>query len=331
MKDEPPPRSRTQVQAAPPVIHHYDEDETLLAQWLRRGYEKGAKFWLLVGGVVAAVALLSIVVGGLSAGKSVAQETWAELMLAKNTDDQVRIAESQPETAAAPWALLQAAEGRYAEGVGHLPSDREAAGPLLNRAYELFGQAYRDAKPEIELGDLLKRLAALGMGRALEARNELDKAREQYRSVAKQWPDTPEGRQAAALAERLDRPEAAEFYKKLYAFKPREVNLPPGGSSTLDLPLGQPPLGGSLFPSTTGGLPPLPPLTRPTTPPRTGGGDFPGQVFENNPPPPRVRPPRVGGPRMGRSPPSRSAEAPAPRAARPCRPPSCRRPPPSSA
>jgi tetratricopeptide (TPR) repeat protein len=302
MKDEPPLRHKSHVQPSPTVIHHYEDDETLLARWLRRGYEKGAKFWFLVGGVAVVIAVLMVLVSGLSAGRSVTHQAWAELMMAKGADDQVRIAEAQAATPAAPWALLQAAEGRYDEGVRELPGNREAAGPLLNRAYELFEQAYREADPKAELGDALKRLAALGMGRALEARNELERAKDQYRSVAKQWPDTPEGRQAARLAERLERPENVEFYKKLYAFKPKEVTVPPGGTSTLDLPFGHPPLDGPILPtgplpSSGVPIPPLPPMSPPTTPaapPKTGGGEFPGQVFENNPPPapaPATNPP----------------------------------------
>ncbi|MEO6811643.1 MAG: hypothetical protein ABI353_21230, partial [Isosphaeraceae bacterium] len=231
------------------------------------------------------------------AGKAVTYSAWTDLMTAKNADDQFRIAESEAETPVAPWALLHAAAGRYQEGFEDLPTNKEAALPLLNRAYEMFDQAYREANPELQ--DDLRQLAAIGMARTLEARNELDKAIKQYDEVAKQWPDSATGAQARALAEQLRKSENVEFYSKLYAFKPREVELPPGGSFPLDpssgfpldalgLPSNHPALNSPTMPAgalpSLPGLPDLPRLPS-SSPPKTGGGELPGGIFENNPPP----------------------------------------------
>jgi tetratricopeptide (TPR) repeat protein len=292
MKDEPS-HSKHQAQAAPTVIHHYEDDETLLYRWLRRGAEKGARFWFMVAGVIVVVLGLSVLASGLVAGRAEANQAWADLLLAKSPDEQVRLAEAQPNNPAAPWALLQAAEGRYREGLDDLPANHEAAGPLLNRAYELFDQAYREADPKRDAD--LKRLASFGMARTLEARNELDKAITQYERVANDWPETAEGRQATRLAKQLRQPESVEFYRKLYAFKPKEVTLPPGGSSPLGgiLPPDHPALGGPTIPAgplpSPPGVPSPPDVTPPASPtpgttPKTGGGTLPNQIFENNPP-----------------------------------------------
>lgn len=306
MKDEPhAPKHLTQN--APTVIHHPEEDDTLLKQWLDRGLAQGPKFWLLVAGVAVVLVGLMVLVGSLTAGKAVTYSAWTDLMTAKNADDQFRIAESESETPVAPWALLHAAEGRYREGFEDLPTNKEAALPLLNRAYEMFDQAYREANPELQ--DDLRQLAALGMARTLEARNELDKAIKQYDEVAKQWPDSAVGTRAKAIAEQLRKPESVDFYTKLYAFKPREVELPPGGSfplgsgsgggfplDSLGLPPNHPALNGPTTPA--GALPGLPDLPGipPSSPPKTGGGELPGGVFENNPPPAPSPEPRAATP-----------------------------------
>lgn len=277
MKDDSKPRHLTHEQAAPTVLHHDHGDQTLLYQWFVRAASKGPKFWLLAGGTAAVILVLAMLSGGLSKGKDVQQSAWTELMLSKSVEDQFRVAETYPETKAASWALLQAAEGRFREGLDNLPSNTEAAGPLLNRARELFEQAERDAPA----GAPQKRLAALGVARTLEARNELPRAIEQYQAVAEAYPDTPEGKLATALAERLKKPESVEFYRQLYAYKAPEASLPPstpsldgllspGGSMPLNLP-------------TLPGLPPA--LDAPTTPspePKTEdtSGELPESLFE---------------------------------------------------
>ena len=76
----------------------------------------------------------------------------------------------------------------------------------------------------------------IGKARCLEARNELAKAIEQYELVVKNWPDSPEAEQAKKLAEALKKPEAAAFYKELYAYNPPKVTLPPLGNERLNFP-----------------------------------------------------------------------------------------------
>ena len=67
-------------------------------------------------------------------------------------------------------------------------------------------------------------------------RNELPKAIEQYQSVAKDWPGTPEADEARRFAEALKDPQAAAFYKELYAYSPTKMTLPPDGTETLPSP-----------------------------------------------------------------------------------------------
>jgi len=78
----------------------------------------------------------------------------------------------------------------------------------------------------------------MGKARTLEIRNELPKAIDQYRLVAKQWPGSPEAEEAQQIADKLQGPQAAAFYKELYAYSPTKMTLPPLSTENLpDLPV----------------------------------------------------------------------------------------------
>ena len=239
MSDPTRPKHEFPPEVVPPVVHTEPVDETMLAAWLRRTMSQGPKSWALTLGMVALVVAAFYFGNGLVAGKVETNQEWAALMLAKDDDDRLRVAESSSYPIE-PWALIQGAEGRYREGFENLPANRDAAMPLLSRAVELF----TDAERKSPAGSASKRIAALGMARALEARNERDKALDQYRAVAKAYPAEAEGKRAATLADRLARPDSEEFYKRLFAFEPRKATLPglPGTSGSL-LPPGLPSFG----------------------------------------------------------------------------------------
>jgi hypothetical protein len=278
MKDEPQTRLRPHEVPSTTVVHHYEEERTLLERWLRRGWQRGPKFWVVVVAAVAAVVVFFTFLTTWSSSAPKGAKAWIELMVAKNATDQEKVADENADSRAASWALLRAAEDRYNEGLGDLPTNREAALPLLRQALELFQRAEQEAPKNAAQ----KRLAAFGIARAHEARNELDSAIRQYQAVASNYPGTEEAKQAERLAKELARPESIEFYKNLYAFKPREVTLPPGGRGMFDLPTDHPPLGIPGLPSPSSSPAPGPTST---IPPATGGGELPKQVFENPPPP----------------------------------------------
>lgn len=235
MKDEPRPVHEHE-HATPTVIHHPEEDMTILARWLHRGMEQGPRFWLWLGGAIVSLVALALLTSGLAAGKSATSQAWIELVPAKTAEDQLKIAEAHPKTPVADWAMLQAAMDEYGNGLVDLttPGKKETAGPRLKKALELFQQVAREAPKDSSqaLG------AAMGVARTLEARNELPEAIKQYRRVSSDWAGTPEARQAESLAKALEDPENVTFYKELYAYKApagtTPVTLPPGGSGSFD-------------------------------------------------------------------------------------------------
>jgi hypothetical protein len=221
--------------ALPPVLHHPDETEPVLRRWITDAMENQARFWGIIGTVVAGLILIVVLYSSFSGAQSATDAAWTKLESAKSASERVEIAKDYPKTPAALAALLQAATEFYNQGLAGLPSDRDVAEPTLRKAGDLFEQVATEAPPD----SAQARVAALGVARSLEARNHLDKAIKQYEKVAgnKAWAGTDEAKEANRLAKLLSRPESVAFYKSLYAYKPAEATLSPGGIDRLNFPM----------------------------------------------------------------------------------------------
>ncbi len=226
--------------AAPTVIHDPEQDMTILARWVHRGMAQGPKFWYLLGGVVVVVVALSMLANGLARGRSSVGRAWTELNAAQTPSQKVEVADAYPGTEIAHVARLQAASDHFFTATRDLPANREAAGPQLQKALELFRQVAKESPKDSP--EALS--AAMGTARTLEARNELPEAIEAYKAVASGWPASPEARNAEALAKRLEDPEVVAFYKELYTYKAPAASLPPGLPGFSGLPADHPPLNG---------------------------------------------------------------------------------------
>lgn len=242
MKHEPPIRTHSPDEPPATVIHHYEQDQTLLARWLQGLFAKGATFWFLAISTSAVVIVAGYLISGLLSTPSTTSRAWTEVMLAGTTEDFQKVAESDSDTSAGRWSALRAATLRYGDAIKLLPGDRESAAPLLKQALEGFEAIEGDSKAD----PMLQRLAILGAARTLETQDDLPKAIEQYEKIAKNWPDTDDGKAALKRADRLKSPEVVAFYKKFSSYKPRlgPTSLPPRGSNGIDLPLDHPPLDG---------------------------------------------------------------------------------------
>lgn len=213
--------------AVPPVLHHPEaDDRTILARWLQRGIEKGPAFWVLMGGAVVVVVALAALVSGLAASRTADPQAWADLMAAKTAEESLKVADAHPDSPLAEAARLQAANQEYAQGFDALsnPAQRDLAGARLKKALDLYRQVAQGTAE----GSPNAPIAAFGVARTLEARNELPEAIKQYREVAKKYPGTPEATRSEALAKALEDPQNVEFYRELYAYKPPATATPPG-------------------------------------------------------------------------------------------------------
>jgi hypothetical protein len=217
--------------SAPTVIHHPEEKMTALGRWTHHLIKEPKKD-LNWGLTIVAGLLAGVVVWNLIGSGARTSDVWQKLNAAKKPDERITIAKENPSSLAANWAVLQAATEIYNQALADMPNNRDVASPMFKRAGELFDQVVRESPKDSPQS----RVASLGKARALEARNDLAKAIEQYRLVAKNWPATAEADESKRQAEVLEKPEAATFYKELYAYSPAKVTLPPLGSEDLKLP-----------------------------------------------------------------------------------------------
>jgi len=265
----------------PTVIHDPEENMMVLARWTHRAMKNPAKFWAAIAAVVVGLLALVMLSNVVWTGSSANSEVWARMESVKSPADRVQLAEDFPGSPAATWARLQAATEYYNQGFADLPNNRDVALPNLQKAVANFDEVAREAPKDSPQA----RAAALGKARALEARNELAKAIEQYDLVAKNWPDSTEAVQARQLAAALKKPEAVAFYKEFYAYAPTKVTLPPLGTQNLNMPLmpapGSTGLGFLPAEDNPGGLLPSIPLLPPPPPsPFTKGDAAPAKSLD---------------------------------------------------
>ena len=248
MKHEPAPRTHSPDEPPATVIHHYEEDQTLLARWLSRAASKGPSFWILTVGCVAVVAAVGYFVNSLLATPSQASEGWQEMILASSTEDFQRLAETQSTSPVGPWAALQAASARYRDAVSRLPNERDAAAPILTQALEGFREVEKHAKAD---EPMLRRLAMMGVARTLETSDDLPGAIAEYEAIAKEWPDSSDGKGAAKRVSTLKDPKVIAFYKKFETYKarPGETTIGPRGTNRFEMPPGHPPVDGAIMPA----------------------------------------------------------------------------------
>lgn len=272
MKHEPAPRHHSPDDPPQTVIHHYEEDQTLLARWLQRAMAKGASFWILVGGCVAVVLTVGYLVSGLLAAPSVVGQGWQEMILAGSVEDFQRLAETQANTQVGPWAALQVASSRYRDAFSRLPADRDSAAPILTQALEGF----REVEKETKDNPIIRRLAMVGIARTLETQDQLPDAIAAYEAIAKEWPTSEDGKAAAKSASRLKEPEVVAFYRKFETYKPKAgaTTIGPRGTNTIDLPKGHPPIDEGILPA--------PSLLNGVRAGDVGNGELPSDVFQKS-------------------------------------------------
>jgi tetratricopeptide (TPR) repeat protein len=232
-KATPPIPVRHQLEhVVPTVIHNPEQDMTALGRLTYHVLQDPRKYSTWALAVLLAVLALIFVTNFSSGGRSRNSEAWAKLEAAKKVEERVDVAKQFPNTSAATWALLQAASEYYINAFTDLPRNPEVALGGFKKSLDLFDRVYR----EVPKDSFQSRTALLGVARSLEARNDLTKAIEKYELIVTNWPGTPEAEQAKQLAESLRNPDAASFYKQLYAYSPTKVTLPASGSKDIDLP-----------------------------------------------------------------------------------------------
>ncbi len=216
----------------PTVIHHPEEKMTALARLTRRLLLEPGRFATWALGILAVILAVYVAANWTSSSRSKTSELWNSLYTETKPEVLAENARKYRGTAASEWALLHAANEYYTTAMGDLPNNRDVAINNVKKALELYEQIANEAPKD----SFQARAALFGKARCMEARNELSQAIAQYELVASTWPGTPEAEQAKEFAEALKKPEAAAFYKELFAYSPPRVTLPPLGSERFNFP-----------------------------------------------------------------------------------------------
>jgi hypothetical protein len=177
----------------------------------------------------AALALLVAVVAAIFAwsylsaqSERKAAEGWDELYTALDSsttqEDLTAVATRYSDTSVGPWARVTLADVLANEGTLEIMTNKSAAREKLQRAAEEYQAVLLDVKDSM----LLQR-ATFGLARAHEALGTPDalaSARQEYRSIGEQWPDSPYKKDADERAAALDTTSTKEFYDWLARYEP---------------------------------------------------------------------------------------------------------------
>ena len=156
-------------------------------------------------------------------------EGWDEYFDAMNTRDPREglsdLVERYAGTSVGHWARIVLADLQLDDGTNRLFVDKAGGREELQKTIE----AYQAILIESNEPMLLQR-ATFGLARAREALGkDLAKAREEYRSIAQKWPDSPFAAPAEARARDLDRVDTKDFYDWFAKYEPpRPMSREPG-------------------------------------------------------------------------------------------------------
>jgi hypothetical protein len=134
------------------------------------------------------------------------------------------------------WSRLTLADIQLEAGTNRLLEDRKLANDELTEARETFQAILLEStEPTI-----LER-ATFGLARASETLGDLEKARQEYQSLAITWPDSPFAATAKARAEDLKETPTKKFYDWLARYEPppplrNEPGTPGVGPNFLEEP-----------------------------------------------------------------------------------------------
>ncbi len=202
----------------------------VLADSLARWIDKAKPYSRAALAVVIAL-VAGVFVWGYQSAQSVRRQSegWSEYYDAMMTRDPRErlgdIAERYAGTSVAHWSRAVLADIQLDDGTNRLFTDRAGAREELQKALEDYQAILRESDEP-----MLTQRATFGLARAREGlAKDLIKAREEYRSIATKWPDSPYAAPAEARAKDLDRLATKTFYDWFAKYEPpRPMSKEPG-------------------------------------------------------------------------------------------------------
>lgn len=194
-----------------------------LADWMGSSVETAKPYTKLVLGVlVAAVVIVGSVMylSGQTAKRQA--EGWDKYFagLTQPTPDQLQsVADTYRGTSVGNWSRLELADVQAVRGTDALFKDRAEANESLRQAQ----QNYAIVADDPTAGDIPRQRALLGLARVNESLNELDRARETYNRLLKEFPNCAHVDEANRRLADLERPATKAFYDWFAAQNPQPV------------------------------------------------------------------------------------------------------------
>ena len=191
-----------------------------LAEWLAKSVASIRPYqnMILTAVVVFLVAALGYTLWSHEVA-SRSSQAWDEFNTALGSRDTAKIAkiiEQYPNTAVGNIAAIMAADGHLSEGCDRLFVNKAIATQELTKA----GELYRAVREQATLPWLLER-ATYGLGRAEEAKGNLEPAKALYEEIAEKWPNGTFATAASQRLQDLKRPATKRFYDDFAHFDPK--------------------------------------------------------------------------------------------------------------
>lgn len=210
---QPPAPAPSSDKTNVPLEHHYhhEAEKTELEKWLVKLGEKlkPYKNQLLIGVIAFAVALVAVPLI-LQSASSNQTEQWEEFVGYSTPEDFAQLAEKNPDSTVAAWALLQAGRGYLGEGMSNALSNREVSDTRLNEAVEAFETLLKNSNAP----DKAREEALLGLGTAREVLGGGDPAPaiEAYQNLLKEFPDSIHKAWVEQRVTVLEQDQTQDFY-----------------------------------------------------------------------------------------------------------------------
>jgi hypothetical protein len=189
---------------------------------------------LILTGILAAIAVVLVWAYFLRWNASQSTAAWSDFYRAADESEPAALLEMAKEHAGEPasvWALLLAADAQLAEGAEQTFTDRKAAEKSLKQAAQTYDTVLKELRDPT-----LRRRALFGLAESHEAlysvtndKKDLDAARDAYKQIAQQWPETALGRAAKQKADELASPVTQDFLAWFSQQEPIAAT-PPGSS-----------------------------------------------------------------------------------------------------
>ena len=199
--------------------HHHKEDDTLIAKSYRK-FVEAAKTppsrttWLILVCLLLAGTLIGVWFYFTATASAASSALWTQLDLTHG-DNLTAFAHEQPTTVQGRYALARTARASMQEValLGGANVDRDKAAKDIDDARAIYQKLVQEA------GDTpsLMQETLMGAAKSNETLGDLDKAKQYYSQLARDYPKTALGQQAEQRVKDLDDPDLKDQIQTLAA------------------------------------------------------------------------------------------------------------------